>query len=78
MTNDVISAFFEASGAGVSTFSDTICSVAFSLATTGSVSVGTEGPALVSAWIVAASTSACFVSALGCALEASGIFLIGA
>jgi hypothetical protein len=45
MTDNVINAFFEASGAAASIFSDAIYSDAFSSGAAGSVSVGTEGPA---------------------------------
>jgi hypothetical protein len=63
---------FEASVAGTSIFSDAICSASFS-----STTAGFEGPALFLAWIVAASTSAYFVLASGCAFEALTIFLEG-
>jgi hypothetical protein len=44
----------------------------------GFVSAGTVGLASVSAWVIVASTYICLISALGCVLQASATFPVGA
>jgi hypothetical protein len=73
---------FKASGAGVATFSGEICSIAFSYVAFSSISegffsAGSEGLALVPAWITAASILVDFVSSSVRAFEASAVFLEG-
>jgi hypothetical protein len=73
---------FKASGAGVVTSlgeirSVALSSVALSSISEGFFSAGSEGPTLVSAWIIAASISAGFVSASVCTFEALATFLEG-